>query len=120
MASEIFQLPRLPACEVCHIRKVKCDNNRPECSSCTKNGEECVELDPASGKRIARNYIHQLEEQERALRTPVESDGRQSVLMEHQSIQSFTGTKKPAEKTPNIVEGSGLRYELEDFITRHD
>lgn len=47
-AGAVRHVPRLPACRSCHQRKVKCDNNRPKCAPCMRNGTACILIFPGS------------------------------------------------------------------------
>ncbi|WWC87692.1 uncharacterized protein L201_002584 [Kwoniella dendrophila CBS 6074] len=38
---------RKSSCEICHFRKIKCDQQRPSCSSCTRKGHKCKYADEA-------------------------------------------------------------------------
>lgn len=52
----------IAACQRCRIKKVKCDQSFPKCSKCAKAGLECVGIDPATGREVARSYVFHLEE----------------------------------------------------------
>ncbi|KAH7227361.1 hypothetical protein BKA60DRAFT_121412 [Fusarium oxysporum] len=53
------RLPRLPACQSCAQKKTKCDNNRPKCSLCTRNGLECLVscTDSNTGGQLSRAWV---------------------------------------------------------------
>ncbi|KAL7757198.1 hypothetical protein ACKLNR_011725 [Fusarium oxysporum f. sp. zingiberi] len=63
------RLPRLPACQSCAQKKTKCDNNRPKCSLCTRNGLECLVscTDSDTGGQLSRAMIDELERKEQEL-----------------------------------------------------
>jgi hypothetical protein len=67
----------LPACQKCKLRKVKCDRQAPKCAHCTKGNVACIIVDPVTGEQYARDYIRQLEEQEKELREKVGERGRE-------------------------------------------
>lgn len=52
----------IAACRRCRIKKIKCDQEFPKCSKCTKAGQECVSIDPSTGREVARSYVFHLEE----------------------------------------------------------
>ena len=49
------------ACNRCRLRKNKCDQNLPACSSCEKAGVKCVGFDPVTKREIPRTYVYYLE-----------------------------------------------------------
>jgi hypothetical protein len=52
---------RLPACERCRLKKVKCDSLPPKCSTCVKSDTACIIVDPLTSERYTRDGIAQLE-----------------------------------------------------------
>ena len=49
------------ACNRCRIRKNRCDQNLPACTSCEKAGVKCVGFDPITKREIPRTYVYFLE-----------------------------------------------------------
>lgn len=49
------------ACNRCRLRKNRCDQNLPACSSCAKAGARCVGFDPITKREIPRTYVYYLE-----------------------------------------------------------
>ncbi|KAL8940577.1 MAG: hypothetical protein Q9211_002204 [Gyalolechia sp. 1 TL-2023] len=49
------------ACNRCRLRKNRCDQNLPACSSCQKAGVKCVGFDPITKREIPRTYVYYLE-----------------------------------------------------------
>lgn len=49
------------ACNRCRLRKNRCDQNLPACSSCEKAGVKCVGFDPITKREIPRTYVYYLE-----------------------------------------------------------
>ena len=49
------------ACNRCRLRKNRCDQNLPACSSCEKAGVKCVGFDPITKREIPRTYVFYLE-----------------------------------------------------------
>ncbi|KAL5113491.1 hypothetical protein ACEQ8H_008627 [Pleosporales sp. CAS-2024a] len=58
---------QLPACQKCKLRKIRCDRAAPKCGNCTSHRVACLMVDPETGQQYARDYIHQLEQEERSL-----------------------------------------------------
>ncbi|WVQ94488.1 hypothetical protein IAU59_001567 [Kwoniella sp. CBS 9459] len=54
---------RKSSCELCHHRKIKCDQQRPSCSSCIRKGQPCRYADDAEQSNastpVARGSQHQ-------------------------------------------------------------
>lgn len=51
---------RLPACEACRTRKVKCDALLPACTPCQKSGRECFGRDKAPN--VSRGLVYELQQ----------------------------------------------------------
>ena len=49
------------ACNRCRLRKNRCDQNLPACSSCEKAKVKCVGYDPITKREIPRAYVYYLE-----------------------------------------------------------
>lgn len=65
----------IAACQRCRIKKVKCDQSFPKCSKCAKAGLECVGIDPATGREVARSYVFHLEEKVQLLEGALKMHG---------------------------------------------
>nr|XP_031863118.1 uncharacterized protein CI109_001596 [Kwoniella shandongensis]KAA5530190.1 hypothetical protein CI109_001596 [Kwoniella shandongensis] len=53
---------RKSSCELCHHRKIKCDQQRPSCFSCTRKGQVCryaEEAEPSNHNRNTAGPTHQ-------------------------------------------------------------
>lgn len=59
--------PKRLACMICRKRKLRCDGNRPRCSTCKRLGHDCAydEVRRKSGPK--RGYVKALEERLSAL-----------------------------------------------------
>ena len=55
------------ACNRCRLRKNRCDQNLPACTSCEKAGVKCVGFDPITKREIPRTYVYYLESRVRYL-----------------------------------------------------
>lgn len=49
------------ACNRCRVRKNKCDQRLPACSTCEKANVRCVGYDPILKREIPRSYVYYLE-----------------------------------------------------------
>lgn len=58
-ASSSFR--NVSACNRCRIRKNRCDQSLPACTSCEKAGVKCVGFDPITKREIPRTYVYYLE-----------------------------------------------------------
>ena len=58
-ASSSFR--NVSACNRCRLRKNRCDQNLPACSSCEKAKVKCVGYDPITKREIPRAYVYYLE-----------------------------------------------------------
>ena len=74
------------ACEFCKLRKMKCNNEQPQCSSCRTHGQECLYVDKPKKARPSNLRISHLEEENRRL---------QSRLTEN--VQPSSGTTSPTQ-----------------------
>ena len=61
------------ACEFCRQRKMKCNNERPECQNCNEHGRHCVYAELAKKPRPSTARIVQLEQENQQLRESLES-----------------------------------------------
>lgn len=57
----------LPACQRCKSAKRRCDHGHPKCLHCSKANTACIIVDPVTSKRYAREYIGNLQAEERFL-----------------------------------------------------
>lgn len=53
---------KLPACERCRTKKIRCDSNIPSCSTCTKLGITCLNKDKVLGTVVDRKHLLSLNE----------------------------------------------------------
>ncbi|KAI1393109.1 fungal-specific transcription factor domain-containing protein [Hypoxylon trugodes] len=106
-------LPRLPACQVCYSRKVKCDSRRPKCGPCSKNGIDCVILDPNGGPPISREYIHELEQRQQqylAYTVDVSDCEDDAVSDSTRTTSQNLEQAEPVETPSTILQGDGLSF----------
>ena len=60
-ASASSSFRNVSACNRCRVRKNRCDQNLPACTSCEKAGVKCVGFDPITKREIPRTYVYYLE-----------------------------------------------------------
>ena len=58
-ASSSFR--NVSACNRCRVRKNRCDQKLPACTSCEKVGVKCTGFDPITKREIPRTYVYYLE-----------------------------------------------------------
>ncbi|KAJ3580386.1 hypothetical protein NPX13_g178 [Xylaria arbuscula] len=135
-ADSAYRLPKLPACQICHDRKVKvgeCDNVRPKCLSCIKSSAECIIVRSDGGPPISREYIANLEAEANldALPSTAENtnivDDDDTITLSHQSESrvdddergqsaAITPNHRESETAPSTsLRGSGLNFMISLF-----
>ena len=60
-ASASSSFRNVSACNRCRLRKNRCDQSLPACTSCEKAGVKCVGFDPITKREIPRTYVYYLE-----------------------------------------------------------
>ena len=60
-ASATSAFRNVSACNRCRIRKNRCDQHLPACSTCEKAHQRCVGYDPITKREIPRSYVFFLE-----------------------------------------------------------
>jgi hypothetical protein len=68
-------LTKIPTCQRCKIKKIKCDDNCPQCSRCAKNGEDCTIYDPILKREVLRVHSLELEQRIRELELKLSQNG---------------------------------------------
>lgn len=96
---------KLPACERCRVRKVKCDTAIPKCTPCKRSDSACIIVDSTTSQRYSRNHVADLEQKLRLLEANVKSPG--STL----SVRSPSDVNNPRATNRHFVgDGSGLNF----------
>ncbi|KXJ88338.1 fungal-specific transcription factor domain-domain-containing protein [Microdochium bolleyi] len=108
-ASRQPQLPRLPACQSCSTRKVKCDSARPACGPCAKNNTECIVVDTSTGQHISRAYIYELEQKVHRQRSDLK---RSASFLQHASPTGpeITTPSRTGDTPAAALHGAGLSF----------
>ncbi|KAK5333133.1 hypothetical protein LTR98_010774 [Exophiala xenobiotica] len=60
-ASATSAFRNVSACNRCRVRKNRCDQRLPACSTCEKANVRCVGYDPITKREIPRSYVYYLE-----------------------------------------------------------
>ncbi|KAF3036895.1 hypothetical protein E8E12_001977 [Didymella heteroderae] len=107
---------QLPACSKCRTRKVRCDRQAPKCGNCTKGNVACIIVDAVTGEQYARDFIHQLEQEEIRLKARFENGTSQAGTV---TLRSETTERTPrgpltgetvASHNGFVGDGSGLGF----------
>lgn len=61
VASATSAFRNVSACNRCRVRKNRCDQRLPACSTCEKASVRCVGYDPITKREIPRSYVYYLE-----------------------------------------------------------
>ncbi|MCJ1381403.1 Fungal specific transcription factor [Xylographa soralifera] len=88
------------ACNRCRLRKNRCDQNLPHCTSCEKARVKCVGYDPITKREIPRAYVYYLESRVSYLESLLSGRGiafaaaedfdlgTKPIVVDHSSLQS--------------------------------
>jgi Fungal Zn(2)-Cys(6) binuclear cluster domain len=100
---------RLPACEKCRLRKIKCDNLSPKCSPCQRRKLACIIIDPSTYERYTRQSVQELEDRLKTLEAQANSQ-RETIPPDTNKSSTFsTDVQEPAFGTPFVGDGSGIK-----------
>lgn len=105
------------ACQRCKMAKRRCDHGHPKCSGCRKAGEACIVVDPVTSKRYSRQYIGDLEAEEKALLRRLHGEDGPSQQAARPSPRDSNGPTPQIQnlsESPNTVsefvgDSSGLK-----------
>jgi hypothetical protein len=96
---------KLPACERCRLRKVKCDTLPPKCGPCRRHGSACIIVDPVSRERYSRDGLYELEQKLKQLEEATHSLTSASPITSPSSQNAIKGAR-----THFVGDGSGLSF----------
>lgn len=89
------------ACQFCHQRKMKCNNELPKCSNCATHEQACTYTQGPKKPRPSNDRISRLEEENRRLHASLASGSKS----DHQDVQRGMRTTRSSDrKSP--VDGS--------------
>ncbi|KAK2040108.1 hypothetical protein LZ31DRAFT_558151 [Colletotrichum somersetense] len=113
MDSAAVRLPRLPACQLCYQKKIKCDSTRPKCTPCTKSGGECVVLNPGGSEALlSRAEIDRLEQKAKSLSSTLQAlqddEGQTSGPADHPTGEN--GRTVASIESADVSHGEGLSF----------
>lgn len=66
---------KIPTCQRCKLKKIKCDENSPQCSNCQRTGGDCTVYDPILKREVSRVHTLELEERIRILERQLKHNG---------------------------------------------
>ena len=116
-ASATSAFRNVSACNRCRIRKNRCDQRLPACSTCEKAHQRCVGYDPTTKREIPRSYVYFLEtrlgyfesllkKNNIAYETTDVFDADSRLLGEQATssanTQSWTGPQSPSSLSPQM------------------
>ncbi|MCJ1310628.1 Fungal specific transcription factor [Agyrium rufum] len=115
-ASSSFR--NVSACNRCRLRKNRCDQNLPACSSCEKARQKCVGYDPITKREIPRTYVYYCESRisylenllvERGIAFAPADDfevGTKPIsTLDHTSTASVNGSTTSTTSSPRLERG---------------
>ncbi|KAL9127062.1 MAG: hypothetical protein Q9217_003991 [Psora testacea] len=101
------------ACNRCRIRKNRCDQNLPACSTCEKAGAKCVGFDPITKREIPRTYVYYLESRVNYLEDLLIGQG-----ICYEPSTEFDLGSKPVSDEKSATAGLSPRSEREHVVRR--
>ena len=88
------------ACQFCHQRKMKCDNEAPKCSNCVTHGQVCDYAQGPKKPRPSNDRISRLEEENRQLHASLANG---STGDDQEAQGSAYMTAKPLRRVPTEI-----------------
>ncbi|KAF7617591.1 hypothetical protein AFLA_006507 [Aspergillus flavus NRRL3357] len=103
------------ACDICRLRKSRCDGIRPSCSACGRLGFECVYTTPNHSQNviIQKEYFQALEDRVKSIEETLASmkdDFGASISSQTSDIE----VKGAMNDTNSPVQGIGLSYLIDE------
>ncbi|SPO23344.1 related to PPR1 - Zinc finger transcription factor [Ustilago trichophora] len=81
---------RLPACEACRTRKVKCDALLPACTPCQKSGRECFGRDKIPN--VSRGLVYELQQKVKDLESRLALASSGAAINGHSTAHGDDGS----------------------------
>jgi hypothetical protein len=106
VASATSAFRNVSACNRCRVRKNRCDQRLPACSTCEKAHAKCVGYDPITKREIPRSYVYYLE-----TRLAYFEDLLKSNAIPYRAGEVFGAESKElgdAVQSPSSVKGAWL------------
>ncbi|KAL2411309.1 Positive regulator of purine utilization [Exophiala dermatitidis] len=94
------------ACNRCRVRKNRCDQRLPACSTCIKANARCVGYDPITKREIPRSYVYFLETRLAYFEQLLNAHGIPFAAADVYSAESKhlgDGAQSPAEAKSSVV-----------------
>ncbi|KAH8423209.1 uncharacterized protein LDX57_000963 [Aspergillus melleus] len=89
------------ACAFCRRRKLRCDNEKPTCSSCKGHGEECVYLARPEKPRPSKAHISRLVAENQQLQQRLATIGARTQYGSD-STESSLNQQRPGTQDPSL------------------
>ena len=112
-ATNASSFRNVSACNRCRIRKNRCDQNLPACSSCEKAGVKCVGFDPITKREIPRTYVYYLESRVSYLEELLDGQG-----IAYEPSTDFDLGSKPVSDSASTVGALSPKLDREHLIKR--
>ncbi|KAH7354817.1 fungal-specific transcription factor domain-containing protein [Rhexocercosporidium sp. MPI-PUGE-AT-0058] len=108
------------ACNSCRVKRVKCDSQRPACSSCLTNGGDCEYTHQGSNRKPpSKRYVEALQERIRNLESQLESLGQPVRRPESKYSEHLEGAHSDVDEDSLSDEaGSTRRSPMRDISDR--
>ena len=86
------------ACQFCHQRKMKCNNESPKCSNCATHGQACTYARESKKPRPSNERISRLEEENRQLQACLAGS---STSDDQEAQRSMRTTRSSIRRIPS-------------------
>ena len=100
---------KLPACEKCRLRKIRCDSLAPKCTPCQRRNVACIIVDPSSQERYSRQSVQALEDRLKQLEAQSHQRGGPPFSNALPPSTVSADWEEAAAGTPFVGDGSGIR-----------
>lgn len=104
----VFQV----ACQRCKLAKRRCDHDHPKCSGCRKGNTACIVVDPLTSKQYSRQYIGDLEAEEKALLARLNRD----EVLPHQAPNVELSSQDRVARTPRQHDVSTSPNTVSEYV----
>ncbi|KAI9595296.1 fungal-specific transcription factor domain-containing protein [Syncephalis fuscata] len=118
---------RTQACDDCRRRKVRCDGNRPSCTSCLRHGVACHYQETLKKRGPKPGYIEKLERRLNLmekmlmpLSVPTENGSGQTQYSQNKMFNSSAAEKLMRELAEDSIDMQGLSNQMDWFSQLSD
>lgn len=117
-ASAVSNFRNVSACNRCRLRKNRCDQRLPSCSSCERANVKCVGYDPITKKEIPRSYVFYLESRVAYLEQLLQENSISFAAAEVFDHGTRTGGDPNTAQTPSD-EGTSSTHNGNTVVATH-